>query len=169
MRSEYDDDEDGLDNGVSRFGAEGEEIECWTPGLVGKALVWALRIARKTAGSTHPRQYGSGMPEVFYTAEEIREMCPDEGGRKLPPSSNDVARADSALFWQTRYLGDQPELLDASSVLKVWLRTKTHRGSFDKACDALGWARRTAYRRRDRALSVISQGLARDRVPVWRV
>jgi hypothetical protein len=164
------DDEDEFQGGDDAFHRDRDEPEQWNPALVGKALVWALKIARATAGATHPRSYGNGMPSVVYTREEIFEMGIEEDRpRRLPPSSIEITRADAVLFWQSRFLVTDPDLIESSAMLKAWLRCRTHRRSFGKECDDRGWARATAYRRRDRALSVISQGLDRDRVPVFRV
>lgn len=158
------DQEDDLRDDGPRF-SDGPDQ--WTPALAGKALVWALRIARYTAGSTHPRSYGSGMPDVVYSKDEIAEM--EVADFKRPPTARDITRADSVLFWQARYLAGEHADRECSRVLKEWLRCRTQRRKFDDYCDQVGWARATAYRRRDRALAQISIGLDRDRVPVFRV
>ena len=158
--------DDDLPEDRPRFGAPIGEPETWTPSAVGKALVWALKIARYTAGATHPRSYGSGLPEVIYSAEEIKEM--EARDLKRPPSPRQITLAEEALHWQGRYLADQPDLVAASMILKVWLRCRVHGRKFDDECDKRGWARATAYRRRDKALAVISVGLDLDGVQLWR-
>lgn len=161
----YSDENDDLGGAGGRRYDE----DVWTPAQVGKALVWALRLARSVAGPTGPRGYGSGMPDVVYTADEIREMVAEDQVVRVSVTAAKISRMEDVLHWQGRYLASNAEAQGASRVLKVWLRCRANRSGFGAECRRRGWAERTAYRRRDEALSIISQGLDRDQIPLFRV
>lgn len=145
-----------------------QHTDVWTPQLVKKALVWALRLAASVAGPTGPRGYGNGMPAVVYTADEIADMAkPDFPSRPLMAA--EVTRMEAVLNWQGRYLAGNPDLVGASNVLKVFLRCKATRRPFGKECERRGWARRTADDRIIKATSAIAIGLERDGVSVFFV
>ena len=67
------------------------------------------------------------------------------------------------LMWQATYLGTAPA---AAEALSIWIFCKIKRGvRYGDVLDRKGIARATAYRRRDRALSIIATGLTRDGIP----
>ena len=69
-----------------------------------------------------------------------------------------------AMHWQFRYL--YPAHTEMGSALAVWLRTSVRKGAFDRQVASLGYSRGHCDRMRDRGLSLIAQGLHRDRVPL---
>ena len=164
MRKDYDDD-DRLDGEGGRTGDE----TVWTPVAVGKALIWALRLARAVAGPTGPRGYGSGMLDVVYSADEVREMEPPLDVPRVNASSAMISRMETVLGWQGTYLASSQEHVGSSRVLKVYLRCRANKASFANECKRRGWGRTRSYEQRDRALSVIAQGLDRDGAPLFRV
>lgn len=145
----------------------------WTPKEVGDQLVEALRWARYAAGRTGPGamtamrlpytatldlhlEEGWGLPE---RADE------DEGEElRLPPSPAQVTRHLAALQWSADYLC--PGHVGSARTVGLWAACKAYKRSFAGAVKARGVPRVHAYRLRDRALSIIAQGLTRDRVPV---
>mgnify|MGYP001766255749 FL=1 len=163
--SRHEDDDDHLDGAAGRFGDD----DTWTPAAAGAALIWALRLARVVAGPTGPRGYGNGMPDVVYTAEEVREMVALTDVPRITATSAMISRMEAVLNWQGRYLAVDPALVGDSRVLKVYLRCRANKASFSKECKRRGWGRTRSYEQRDRALSAISQGLVRDQVPLFRV
>ena len=146
----------------------------WTPEEVGEQLVEALRWARHAAGRTGPGgmstirlpfiptleahlDEGWGLPE--------RADDPEDAVLRLPTSPALVSRHMAALQWQASYL--VPAHVGSSRVLGLWLRCRVSRRSFDAAIkDWPHLSRANAYRLRDRGLSLIAQGLTRDRVRV---
>ncbi len=81
----------------------------------------------------------------------------------LPPAV--VSRHRAALEWPAIYLC--PGNVTSARMLGLWAACKAGKRPFDKALEARGGiARAHVYRYRDRGLSLIAQGLVRDRVPV---
>ncbi|WP_210211149.1 hypothetical protein [Borborobacter arsenicus] len=79
--------------------------------------------------------------------------------RRLSPAR--VSFLERAMFWPEIYLKDEG---GAARMLQLWLRCKTSRKRFVSELKRRGLARATAYRKRDKALSIISVGLDRDGV-----
>lgn len=148
----------------------------WTPELVGNALVEAMRWAA-AQGPVGPKGFsyvrlpfaatlddhldeGWGLPEVAGQDE------PTEGRPLrilLPPAV--VSRHRAALEWPARYLC--PDHVGSARALGLWVACKATGRSFDGALKARATIHRSvAYRLRDRGLSLVSMGLARDGVPV---
>lgn len=148
--------------------------DVWTPKIVGDLLIAAIKWAQQTGGRVTPRMYGQGLPDPALTSDEraleewpqiyeIEEFDPPKHSRRsLSPAK--VSQMERVLEWPMTYLttleATEP---GAFRVFKVWVTCKLIKGvSFDKACDQKGWSRATAYRKKDKALSMIAQGLARD-------
>ncbi|KAB2796084.1 hypothetical protein F9K87_16145 [Brucella anthropi] len=77
-----------------------------------------------------------------------------------------VSLFERALDWQGTYLlGER----GAGRVLALWLRCRITKLKFDAQLKARGWSRATAYRKRDKALSLIAQGLTNhnESPPDW--
>lgn len=147
----------------------------WTPDAVGLALIDAIRWVRRYGGPAGGRGFtriggleftatlddhleeGWGLPEVAGDDEvEAKALI-------LPPSPAQVTRFISVLEWPAVYLC--PEHHGSARMVGLWATCKARRFPFDKAL-AGRMARGHAYRLRDRGLSIISQGLDRDRVPL---
>lgn len=147
-------------------------IDVWTPKIVGEELVEAVRWAQAAAGPVGPARFKATMPEPYFlTWERVYEGWDEE----LPPDATPPRRRpypparisffERVLWWPSEYLRghDGP-----ARVLKVWVRCKVFRVPFNKEVDRRGWNRATAYRQRDRALALISMGLASKGVPLPR-
>ncbi|MEL4069559.1 hypothetical protein WKW50_05365 [Ochrobactrum sp. GPK 3] len=145
--------------------------DVWTPKLVGEVLIEAAMWSIASAGRTGPAGDRSLMPDLLMTEDErkredwssLTEGEPEKKRRALSPAR--VSLLEKAIEWPFVYLDKQE---GAARVLQLWLRCKCTRYRFIDAVDHRKWSRATAYRRRDRALSLISQGLDRDGVRVPR-
>jgi len=150
--------------------------EGWTPQRAGKALVEALRWARYAAGQVGPRgMVSASLPKTALSDDDfaemgwgIRESADDPAD--APPlrvqlSARQVSRHEATLTWPTIYLVATGREGSARMV-GLWAACKAYRRSFAGAVKARGIERSAAYALRDRGLSLISQGLAKDRVPV---
>ncbi len=81
----------------------------------------------------------------------------------LPPAV--VSRHRAALEWPATYLA--AEHVTSARMLGLWVACKAEKRSFDGAVKARGGiVRAHAYRYRDKGLTLISIGLARDGVAV---
>ncbi len=150
-----------------------QEVETWTPKLVGKVLVEAVKWAQYNAGPTGPAAVRSLMPVYAPSILERLEQGwgflseapadPKPTRRALRPE--EVSRLIEALQWPAKYA--VPELPTSARILNLWIRSKVYRVSFSEVIDAMGdFSRATSYRYRDKALSAIAQGLERDGVPL---
>jgi hypothetical protein len=70
---------------------------------------------------------------------------------------------ERVLAWQGTYLRAHP---GPARVLALFLRCKVTRTRFSEAIRERRWSRSTAYAARDRALTLIAQGLNRDGVAI---
>jgi len=141
----------------------------WTPKDVGDELIKAARWAYQFGGRVGPSGYGSGMPAMMMTQmDRLAEKWPllddmDAVPMRRGYSSHEISRFERVLFWQSDYLSESPVVATA---LCVWIFCKIKKGvRYGGAIDALGISRATAYRQRDRALSLIAVGLTRDGIP----
>lgn len=148
----------------------------WTPKIVGEQLVEAIRWAA-SLGPVGPKGFNHVRLAFEATLEEhlaegwgLPEAAEDDGRGEdrplrlmLPPAV--VSRHRAALEWPAVYLC--PDNVTSARMLGLWAACKAGKRSFDGAVKARGGiARAHAYRYRDRGLSLIAQGLVRDRVPV---
>ena len=151
--------------------------ETWTPKAVGEAMTAALRWAQWSAGRTGPGGIktvalpfiasldehlanGWGLPETAGDEE------PDPRRLRVMPSPEQISRHEAALDWPRVYLKDHE---GSARILALWLRCKIQKRPFDAAIKARGTiSRGAAIQMRDKALSIISQGLDRDGVPHHR-
>lgn len=147
-------------------------VETWTPKLVGERLVEAVRWAGRSAGRVGPA--GLSTVRLAYLAhldpdwgiiEVAGDDRPEERQLRIPPTPRQITAYEDALDWPRRYLC--PEYEGSARILALWVRCKVTRSSFNAAVKARGTiARVTAFRLRDRGLSLISVRLDRDRVPL---
>lgn len=87
----------------------------WTPDLVGKRLVEALKTLRRIPARIGPKGYGSTMPEIIRDwADKLAQLeNPDNSmlhttRARSTPTADEVARMDEALSWPLRFLqGDE--------------------------------------------------------------
>jgi hypothetical protein len=127
----------------------------WTPDMVRHRLLEAARVIEIITARPGPRGSITQWPEA------VREW--GDAGRPSAPfvSRRQVARAEEAMRWPGLYLEEEP---GAGRVLRVYLRSRAYRESFSRAVKSKRWSRATAYRMRDRALSIIALCLMRDGV-----
>lgn len=147
--------------------------EQWSPKTVGEALIEALRWARRTAGRTGPQGYaGMRLPEAVVSMEDrlalgwdaAVEADPDDARfMRLQLSAAQVSRHEAVLTWPAVYLVSSGHT-GSARMLGLWAASKAYRRSFDQALRSRGVGRSLAYRLRDQGLSLIAQGLDRDRV-----
>lgn len=143
----------------------------WTPRMVADQLVEACRWVVYTAGQTGPSGIKGQTIPFLASAEDfeaegwgaIEDADADEPvrDRRASFAPSKVSALEATLYWPATYLATLP---GPATVLKVWLRCKVYRLSFDKVARHRSWSRATAYRARDRALATIALGLMRDRV-----
>ncbi|PJO47198.1 hypothetical protein CWE02_19230 [Brucella pituitosa] len=147
-----------------------ERHQTWTPDLVGKALIEAVRFCMITGGPHGPARIRNSMPELAMTLTDrlgagwrsVDTNVPVKKRRRYSPQ--EVSFFDKAIQWPIDYLPDQD---GQARVLQLWLRCKITRVRFADEVACKGWSRATAYRQRDRALSTISVGLDSARMPIW--
>ncbi|WP_052502940.1 hypothetical protein [Brucella anthropi] len=137
----------------------------WTPKLVGEVLVEMARWLATHGGRVGPVRLKSAMPELrMELADRLAEgwqsvSLNEVVGRRSSYGPRAVSLFERAIDWQGTYLlGER----GAGRVLALWLRCRVTKLKFDAALKARGWSRATAYRKRDKALSLVAQGLTRN-------
>lgn len=147
----------------------------WTPDAAGKALIEALQWLRQAAGRVGPAGMVSArLPEAVLSLDDFAAAgwgLPEsaDAPEDAPPlrvqlTGAQVTRHLAALEWPARYLAEHE---GSRCMVALWARCKAHRRPFNAAVKARGTIYRAmAYRLRDRGLSLIAQGLDRDRVPL---
>lgn len=159
---------------------QGQSLACvgadWTTELVGEALISAMRWVRAVGGPSGPcGMVSAAFPTAVLSLEEflgqgwgLPETADGDGVQEreliLPPTAKQVSRHMAALQWPADYLC--PQNVGSARMLGLWAVCKVSRRSFAGAVTARGVSRHHAYSLRDRGLSLISQGLERDRVPL---
>ncbi len=151
------------------------QIETWTPDLVGKRMTAALRWATYSGGAVGPAGIRGSMPAYNPTLDDhldegwgLPEAAGDDepgGGKRLivQATAAQITAHEAALSWPAVYL--YPAHDGSARMLCLWLRCKVFRRPFDEAVKRRGTiSRATAFRLRDRGLSIISIGLDKDGV-----
>lgn len=143
--------------------------EAWTPDLVAENLVIALRYLRRMPGGGGSGG-GDSWPRLLREAADYVQQL--QGGetfayRNASPlhlTADQVSRMNAVIEWQAIYLkqNDGP-----ARMLALWLFCKTSRMKYREALSNARVPPATAYRARDRALSIIARGLERDQVPIF--
>jgi hypothetical protein len=154
-----------------------EELETWTPKIVGDRMVAALRWATYTGGRVGPGGIKGSMPAFNPTLEDHLDEgwgLPDRAGDDDPEDGKrlvvqataaQITAHEAALNWPADFL--YPAHEGSARMLCLWLRCKVHKRSFDDAIKRRGTiSRATAFRLRDRGLTIISVGLDLRRVPL---
>lgn len=136
----------------------------WTADLVGERLVEACRTIARTRMRTRPAEHSTLWPayrgmtqaEQNQLANELWQagMTADWNAEKnrvsIPPSGEQIERADEAIVWPMRYLRDDP---GTAAIVTAWA------GDVYECRDLMPKAVQPG-------LDVIAQGLNRDRVRV---
>lgn len=150
-----------------RIGGAVEADACWTPKLVRKELEAAMRLIQRTAGRVGPAAYRSSMPAYSHDWwEQVIQAGEGNlyaGGNRirLGASAAQVSRMERVMRWQIVYLDAWP---GPRTGLRLHLQHVAHGVPFSRLCRERGVPLATAKRARDKALSLISQGLDRDGV-----
>ena len=138
----------------------------WTPKAVGEELTEAVRWAIRAGGRVGPAGIKSGMPSLmmddFDRLAEQWDLTRDLEAKPMRRmySPAEVSRAERILLWPMTYLSEHPRQARA---LSFWVLCKARpKVRYSAALDAVGVSRATAYRQRDRGLSLIAQGLTAD-------
>ena len=168
----------------------GRRPECWTPKLVGSCLIDAVGWARRSGGPVGPASMRGSMPAYNPTLDdhldegwglpEAADGPEDERALFPSPPAGRVTFLEAALEWPARYL--YPDHEGSARMLGLWVRCKVSHRPFDDVLRARysrvvvgedgakvrvwGMSRSSAYDLRTRGLSLISQGLDRDGVPL---
>lgn len=153
-------------------------MEGWTPKLVSEVMIAALKWAADTAGRVGPSGFATSRANGYVATLEdhlaegwgLPEVADPQDDR---PIRRAYTSAELVLFprviqWQGTYLRDRPEV---GRVLGIWLRYRAYgqygdRRGWEARWRDIGYSRGHAYRVRDKGLSLIAQGLYRDRVPL---
>lgn len=149
----------------------------WTPKAVGEAMVDSLRWVRRAAGRVGPAgMVAARLPEVFLSPEDRLALGWDAAVEPDPedmrpaicrPTAAQISRHLDAIEWLGRYLVAEGRVGSARMV-GLWAACRAYRRPFAAAVKAKGLDRSLAYRLRDRGLSLISQGLDRNGIPLNR-
>lgn len=158
-------------------GAGQSAPETWTPDLVGKRLCAAVRWATYSGKAVGPAGICGSMPAFNPTLDDhldegwgLPEVAGDEetgDGKRLvvQATASQITQHEAALLWPVIYL--HPAHEGSARMLCLWVRCKVHKRSFDDAVRRRGTiSRATAFRLRDKGLSIISIGLDRAGVPL---
>lgn len=140
----------------------------WTKEIVFHRYLEAADVLRRLPPVRFPKEFGNAWPDVLRDMDDIRGHDPDERvrefaavARRAPPPAAAITRQEEVMDWSNRYLAAWPgprRVLWAASVCAVSNR------SFSGLCRKRGWSRATAYRRIDKALIVVSDGLSKDNI-----
>lgn len=151
-----------------------EADDGWTVEKVRDRLLEAAHGCERLSGRIGPARLKGFWPDV----DSFRDMTPadrrerelaviagtrppDRSSRPLDPRR--IARIEEAIEWPGRYL-DADEHARNRKALQIWLWCDVRNQKFRATCLHVGLAWRTAYWRRDAALSVILEGVIRDGV-----
>lgn len=136
----------------------------------------AADVELRLAAVRGPKEYGNGMPDVVRDyadavgAESERDKKEWAWGylRREPASAKAISRAEEVWDWTARYLMGWPRHRPCSprDCLRAFAVCSVSRRSFSGLCKRKGWARTTAYARVDKALVMVFEGLATDRLTV---
>lgn len=139
----------------------------WTREMVEERLIEAVRLAEDVIRNPFPDGAKSNWPKHRYEwSDLIAQVESPNDARKYgrlrnTASRKEIENMESALRWQTLYLNDHG---GAARVLSAFLRARARRKSFIEIIKKNGWSKATAYRMRDRALTLIAVGLMRDKI-----
>lgn len=144
----------------------------WTPELVAGALVEAVRWVSGVGPAFGPVKPRALMPTFVPTNEdreeegwgppEIADPQPIPNVRRY--TARQVGVMIEAIYWPARYVARTNP--DSAVVLSLWVGCMVSGRNFGDAIrTGRAMSRASAYRLRNRALSLIAAGLTRDRVP----
>lgn len=148
----------------------------WTPDLVEARLVDAVRWMRFSGGGVGPASIRSAMPifipslrdfaEEGWGLPERADEDEDLETRERPPTLEEIAALEDALTWVGGIIA--PRDIDMARAVNAAVFAKAYDIPFTAVIRRRRMDRRTAYRLRDRGLSVISVVLDQRGVPAWQ-
>ena len=144
-----------------------EEVR-WSTDHVRLRLREAARGCERLVGRVGPSSKGGVWPQTMVEWGELVEMAGAGTLKGFQDARNggaerEISRIEAALQWPLRYLG-AAEHEPARKALQLWLWCEAKNEAFGEFFRALGYSRRTAYRRRDAAVEAILKGVIRDKV-----
>lgn len=142
----------------------------WTVEHVRIRLREAARGCERLVGRVGPGSARGFWPATILEWGELVEMAGAETLEDFQNARNagaggarDISDLEEALRWPILYLA-AAEHEAPRMTLHCWLECEARRWAFDEHYKRLGCSRRTAFRRRDAALSIILEGVIKDGV-----
>jgi hypothetical protein len=146
----------------------------WTVDLVEQRLSQAARGIERYVSRPGPSGKTGFWPQVVQNMQETlsgmslseverfqREQNQQSSHRHVLSAEREIRDMEEAIYWPARYLAAREKELKA---MKIWLYCKARNQPWERCYAELGCSRRTAFRRRDRALQLILEGLIADEV-----
>lgn len=160
-----------MTSGQRHFGGSVRAIpDYWTADLVAENLIAAIGMLRQMPDRGPRLGGGNGWPETLREYEDLviqlgaGETFKERNRSRQILTADQVSRVNEVITWQARYLADYP---GPARVLKLWLLSRTTRATFRALLRRAQIPPATAYRARDRAITLITRGLTRDEVAVF--
>lgn len=137
----------------------------WDQKMVERRLIEAVVNAERAIRNPNPKGAVAAWPKWLYDAEDLAgQKAEDNTPARVVPRFR-ITEMEEAIHWQAKYLCCHE---GPARVLRTYLRCKAYRRSFSEMAKRKGWSRATAYRARDKALTIIAFCLMRDKVPPFR-
>ncbi len=148
------------------------QAEYWTYETVKRRLIAAAELIERTTRAAGPSRKITCWVDwqLFRGVTDFERNAMAEGvmqGTREPDrgiyrgaGAWEIAEAEAALEWPTRYIADDGE----RRVLAFWIWCDLHNAPFGRLAPKLGVSKGTAYRRLERALGQIVAGLNGDGV-----
>ena len=140
----------------------------WTSEIVIYRLIRAADTMRRLPGGRiRPAGFKSAWPAVRDEwADQLARVGSEETRgrdrpRLSPPRPGEIDRMYQCMDWMVHV--DDPGLRKA---LMTYCRDKAHGWRFSRTCRKLGWNRRTAYNRKDKAAQQVALNLNNKQVPL---
>jgi hypothetical protein len=156
------------DEAARRRQAPGE----WDSGHVYARIVEALGVLGRTPMQVRPRGHATAWPRYAYShadlvaqadSSELERFMRARNKIRIPPSADEITRADEAVLWCMQYLGDRPDLARAVLLSAGWHLSGAN---VQEECRRRKMNRRTFYRHAAQGLGLITRELVRRKVRV---
>ncbi|MGI9515133.1 MAG: DUF6362 family protein [Anderseniella sp.] len=140
----------------------------WTSDIVIYRLIRAAdTIRRLPGGGLRPAGFTSAWPIVRDEwADQLARVGSEETrdrnrARLSPPRPGEIDRMYQCMDWMS-HVSEPPY----RKALLIYCRDKAHGRRFSRSCKTLGWNRRTAYNRKDKAAQQVASTLHKNAVPL---
>lgn len=137
----------------------------WDHKMVERRLVEAVTIAERATRNPSPKGTGALWPTWLYDGDDLAGQSADDNPPARVVPRFRINEMEEAILWQAKYLANHE---GPARVLRTYLRCRAYRKSFSQTVKRKGWSRATAYRARDKALTIIAFSLMRDGIPPHR-